>query len=163
MGAKFRKNLLTWLLLIPLFFGIQLFTQRDLVSGAPPEIQGPTLDGKPYAGLASLPKPAVVYFWASWCPVCRTMQGTISDLAKDAPLVTVAMQSGNAAEVARYMKQAGFEVPTVIDETGAIGKAYGLHGVPAVFVVGGDGGIRYATVGYTSALGIRLRLWLASL
>ena len=50
---------------------------------------------------------------------------------------------------------------TVLDEDGAISKRYGLRGVPAVFVLDGSGKIRFSSVGYTSELGIRIRLWLA--
>ncbi|BBL74790.1 protein disulfide oxidoreductase [Methylomagnum ishizawai] len=163
LNKKFGKNLLAWLALVPLFFGMQLFANRDLASGPPPAIQGPTLDGQAFPGLASLPKPAVLYFWASWCPVCRGMQGGIQELAQDMPLLGIAMQSGDAAEVAQYMKQMGFDIPVVIDASGDIGKAFGLRGVPAVFVLGADGNIRYASAGYTTALGVRLRYWLAGL
>jgi thiol-disulfide isomerase/thioredoxin len=161
LAAKFRRALLTWAGLIALFVAMQLVASRDLASGAPPEIQGRILDGQAFAGLASLPKPAVIYFWASWCSICRAMQDTVGQLGRDAPVLTVALQSGGATEVGEYMKKSGFEAPTVLDEDGSIAKAYGVRGVPAVFVLGADGGIRYATTGYTSGLGLRLRLWLA--
>lgn len=163
MSKKFKKSLLTWIGLIVLFIGLQSFVNRDLASGAPPAIVGNTPEGQSFAGLESLSKPAVIYFWASWCGVCKSMQETVRAVAGDTPLVTVALQSGDAAEVKTYMDKEGFRVPVVLDEDGAIGKSYGIRGVPAVFVLGPDGAIRFATVGYTSELGLRFRLWLAGL
>jgi len=46
---------------------------------------------------------------------------------------------------------------------GAIGRDYGIRGVPAVFILGPGGDIRFSTVGYASELGLRLRLRLAHL
>jgi thiol-disulfide isomerase/thioredoxin len=163
MSDKLKKSLLTWIGLIALFIGLQFFVNRNLARGTPPPIVGTTLDGQAFAGLESLKKPAVIYFWASWCGVCKAMQDTVGALAGDTPMVTVALQSGDAAEVKAYMDKEGFRVPVVLDEDGAIGKRYGLRGVPAVFIVGPDDAIRFSTVGYTSELGLRLRLWLAGL
>jgi thiol-disulfide isomerase/thioredoxin len=163
MGAKLKQAVLTWAVLIGLFASMQWFVNRGLATGAPPAIHGATLDGKPFAGLETLRKPAVIYFWASWCGICRAMQDTVRDVGRDAPLMTVALQSGDATEVGRYLKKAGFDVPVVLDEDGAIGKTFGLRGVPAIFILGPDGNIRFSTMGYTSAFGLRVRLWLAGL
>jgi thiol-disulfide isomerase/thioredoxin len=163
MSEKLKKSLLTWTGLIVLFIGLQLFVNRDLASGMPPPIVGTTPEGQPFAGLNSLKKPAVIYFWASWCGICKSMQGMVRDLAGDTSMVTVALQSGDAAEVQAYMDKEGFRVPVVLDEDGAIGKSYGIRGVPAVFILGPDGNIRFSTMGWTSELGLRFRLWLAGL
>ena len=40
---------------------------------------------------------------------------------------------------------------------------WGVRAVPASFVVDGTGQIRYVEVGYTTGIGLRLRLWLAGL
>jgi peroxiredoxin len=89
------------------------------------------------------------------------MQGSIAAIAKDYPLVSVAMQSGSRAELLKHMREQSLLVPTLPDEDGDISSRYGLRGVPAVFVLGPDGKIRYATTGYTTEIGIRFRLWLA--
>lgn len=77
-------------------------------------------------------------------------------------MITVALQSGDIAAVRSYMKKNALEAPTVVDENGAIAAAYGVRGVPAVFIVDGKGAICYTIIGYTTELGLRIRLWLAS-
>jgi len=118
----------------------------------------PTLSG----AVQVLPKPTLIYFWASWCGICRMMQTTLVDIAGDVPVITVAFQSGDRATVSGYMSKNGFEVPTIVDEEGGLGQAYGIRGVPALFFLDRAGNIRYTSIGYTTSVGIRLRLWLAS-
>ena len=48
-----------------------------------------------------------------------------------------------------------------MDETGEIARRWGATGVPASFIVDGDGRITYAGMGYATEVGLRVRLWLA--
>ncbi len=159
---KFKQNrFLGWTAIIAFVLGIQFAVNRGLVSGEPPPFAGQTLEGQNFDLAQLRGQPAVIYFWASWCPICRGMQDAIKAVADGHPLISVAMQSGTRAEVSKYLREQDFQVPTLPDEEGEIAKRYGLRGVPAVFVLGPEGRIRYATTGYTSELGLRARLWLA--
>ncbi|MFM8333548.1 MAG: protein disulfide oxidoreductase [Candidatus Methylumidiphilus sp.] len=159
---KWAENrLLGWVAVAALMFGMQFAVNHDLATGAPPPLSGQTLDGQRFDLAQLRGRPALIYFWASWCPICRGMQGTVQAVAADVPFISVAMQSGNAQEVAQYQRNQGWQVPTLLDEDGALAARFGLRGVPALFVLGADGTIRHATTGYTSELGLRARLWLA--
>jgi len=103
----------------------------------------------------------LVYFWASWCPVCRLEQGSVSALLRDHPVVTVAMQSGSAAEVSGYLREHGLDWPVINDPDGALAARWGVRATPTFFVVDRERAIRFREVGYTSGPGLRLRLWLA--
>lgn len=156
-----KKSLLGWIGVIALIFGIRMAADQGLARGLPPPITGQTLAGTAFDLAQLRGRPAIVYFWASWCPICRAMQGSVREVAMDHPLVSLAMQSGSRDEVLRYQKEQDFDVPTLLDEDGDLAGRFGLRGVPAVFVLAPDGRIRFATAGYTSELGMRLRLWLA--
>jgi peroxiredoxin len=73
------------------------------------------------------------------------------------------MQSGKAEEVARYMREQGITFSALNDQDGRISAAWGVHAVPASFIITPDGQIRFVEVGYTTSLGLRLRLWLAGM
>lgn len=160
--AGFLKSLLAWSVVLILVLAMQIHARSGLVDGGQaPEIRGELVEGGAFAGLRTLPKPAVVYFWASWCGICGLMQGTIHQLSKDVPMISVAMASGDRTSVSAYRQARGFRIPTVLDEDGRLGRLYGVKGVPALFILDRNGNIHSATTGYTSELGIRFRLWLA--
>jgi len=100
-----------------------------------------------------------VYFWVDWCPICKAQEGGVDALRADWPVFTVAMQSGNAPAVAKVLRERGVDWPTAIDADGSIAARYGLHRVPALVVAHGRSEIRSVMVGYTTSLGMRLRLW----
>jgi thiol-disulfide isomerase/thioredoxin len=102
-----------------------------------------------------------LYVWADWCPICKTIQGTVNGLTQDHPVITIAMQSGPPDKVARYMVSRGLAWRTVIDPRSVVPGALGFGAVPAFAVITPQGELRWPTVGLTSGWGLRLRLWLA--
>jgi thiol-disulfide isomerase/thioredoxin len=104
----------------------------------------------------------LVHFWASWCPVCRAEQSSIAAIAQDNQnVITIAMQSGTPEQVAAYMREQGIAFPVLNDPDGHIARAWGVHAVPVSFIIAPDGEIRFVEVGYTTQIGLRLRMWLA--
>lgn len=163
MLGKIVRGLTSWVGILVLLLVMQLWISRDMVTGKPPEIQGTLITGERFAGLEGMPKPVVVYFWAGWCSVCKAMQPVIRSLSAEGTVLTVAMQSGDATTVSAYMSQHDLHATTMVDEDGSIAKRWGIHGVPALFVIDREGNIRYSTRGYTSFWGLKARLWLAGL
>jgi len=152
------------LLLIALIAGIRAWQQRDMAIGNAPPLQGLLLDGSAYVLPARPGQPVLVHFWATWCPICRAEQDSIATIAQDRPnTITVAMQSGSNAEIARHVAEQGLHFPVLNDNDGRISSVWGVHAVPASFIITPDGQIRFIEVGYTTALGLRFRLWLAGM
>ena len=163
-SKKWRGYAVNALLFVILVAGIRWWQHRDMVSGAAPALQGVTLAGQPYRLAAHTGKPVLVHFWATWCPICRAEQGSIDAIAHDNPnVITVAMQSGTAAEIIRHMHEQGIAFPVLNDQDGALSAAWGVHAVPASFIISPDGQVRFIEVGYTTGIGLRLRLWLAGI
>lgn len=159
-----RKRASHLLLFIIFIAGIRAWQQRDMVSGMAPPLVGVKLDGSAYALPAKPAQPVLVYFWATWCMPCRAEQGTIEAFAQDHPnTITVAMRSGSDAVVAKHLITQDLHFAVLNDADGHLSAAWGVHAVPASFIIGEDGQIRFVEVGLTSGLGLRLRLWLAGL
>ena len=152
---------------VAVFFAIQAGMARDVPAGAAPDFATVGADGRALSlaeWRAAHPGEAVgVYFWADWCPICTAQQGTIDGVQADYPVLTVAMQSGDAAAVAGVLVERGLDWTTAIDADGRIAQAYGLRGVPAFVIVGPAGEIRSVSLGYTTGWGLRARLWWAGL
>ena len=161
---RWRGYAINLLLFIAVVVGMRTWQQRDMVSGPAPVLQGATLAGQPYKLPAHPERPVLVHFWATWCPICRAEQGSIAAIAHDHPdVITIAMQSGKPEEVARFMREQGIDFPVVNDADGSLSASWGVHAVPASFIISPDGTIRFVEVGYTTGIGLRLRLWLAGL
>lgn len=163
-AARWRGYAINVLLIVVVVSGIRFWQQRDMVSGAAPALHGITLSGERFALREHLQRPLLVHFWATWCPVCKAEQDNIAALVQShGNVVTIAMQSGRDDEVATYMKQQGLVLPVLNDGDGSISSAWGVHAVPASFIIGSDGTIRFVEVGYTTEIGLRLRLWWSGL
>ncbi len=158
-----RRRIVEALVIVAVVVGIRAWQQRDIVSGPAPSLAGTLLNGQPFTLSTRRAQPVLVHFWATWCPICRTEQGTINAIARDTPnVITVAMQSGSRDEVDKYLKQQGLNLPVLNDPDGRIAAAWGVHAVPASFIIDPDGQIRFVEIGYTTETGLRLRLWLAA-
>lgn len=166
-SAKARKKRPIWryfleaLVVIALVIGINSWRTRDAVSGPAPLLSGYTVNGEPFELSRKPGEPLLVYFWASWCPVCKLQDGNIATLSEEFPVITVAMSSGTDEEIREYLEQEELDLAVLNDETGEISNRWGVKGVPTTFVIDGEGEVRFVEVGYTTTPGLRLRRWLA--
>lgn len=142
---------------------LQLYLTRDAVRGLAPPLATATVAGTPFDLEAFRGAPAVVYFWATWCPVCEAEQGTIEALAADHQVITVAMQSGGDARLRWFMAKEGLSFPVIADPDGFHAGRYGVTGVPIAFVLDPQGDVQFVTRGYTTGPGLRARLFFAGL
>ena len=163
MSTKFNKKTvitnIAWLAIFALvFFGVRFYQQREMPKGIAPAVAGITLKGN-HVSIEKSAKPVLLHFWATWCRICQWEHGTVSSLAKDYAVISVAIQSGDDEEVKSYIKKNAISIPVINDEFGQIAMEYGVRGVPSSFVIDKYGVIRAVEVGYTSEIGLRLRLW----
>jgi len=149
------------LVVVAVLLALERFLTRDALRGPAPAIEATLTSGEPFSLAALRGRPTLVYFWAEWCPVCAMSQGAMDGVLADHPRVTVALHSGTPGEVQAYLDRHRLDWPTVADEAGVLAARYRISGVPAVFVLDRHGDIRFVTRGYTTALGLRARLWLA--
>ncbi len=156
-------------LLAALFFGLRAYMTHGMASGPAPPLAGENAqDGQPldlqtFRAANGAGKPVLVYFWGSWCGICKLMRPAVMDVAKHYPVLTVAMRSGNAEEIRAYLRDHGEFPPTLADPAGQLASRYGVRGVPAAFILDGQGRIRFVETGYTTGWGLRLRLyWVGS-
>ncbi|WP_421216748.1 protein disulfide oxidoreductase [Aeromonas enteropelogenes] len=108
-------------------------------------------------------KPLLVYYWASWCGVCRYTTPTVETLWQEGEnVLTVALRSGSDAQLREGMAKKGLTFPTHNDESGALAARWQV-GVTPTFLIVKNGELVSSTTGWSSGLGLTLRLWWASL
>lgn len=149
------SNAKTLTFLIIIVTAITQYQQRSMIRGL-----APTLPGISYSE-----KYTLVYFWGSWCPICKTTSPFVSTLAEegDYNIVSVALSSGSDAEITRYQIENGYQFKTINDASGEISNSWGVSVTPSIYIINTEGEITYISTGMTSLWGMRLRLWLASI
>jgi len=149
------------LLILLLFAGLQWWQARDLRQGPAPALSGTDIHGHAQSLAQYRGQPVLVHFWATWCPICRMEEDAIDGLSADFPVITVATTSGSPAELAGYMQREGLGFPVVVDESGDLARQWGVVGVPTTYILDPKGNIAWAGQGYSTGLGLRIRLMLA--
>ncbi|RTZ67039.1 MAG: protein disulfide oxidoreductase [Aquificaceae bacterium] len=159
---RWLRYLLEFIIIIALVFAFRAWQQRNMVDGVAPEIQGVLMDGKITQLKNYRGKPVLLHFWATWCPFCKIEEGSITGIAEDWPVLTVAYQSGDKAAIEKHLKERGLESwATISDPDSRLAELYGVTGVPTTFIIDANGNIRFREVGLTSSWGLRARLWYA--
>lgn len=158
---RWRGWLVNIALVVLVIAGVDWWKSRPLARGEAPPLAGLDLQGQ-WRDLRDVRgEPVLVHFWGSWCPLCRLMEGSVDAIAADQRVLTVALQSGEAAEIDAYLQDNGLAFPVLPDPDGAIARRWGVQGVPASFIIDGEGRIAAVTVGLSSEPGLRFRLWAA--
>jgi len=147
------------LLLITVYIGIQLWQSVGTIKGAAPIIIEQTINGGAIDLRDYQSQPVVVYFWADWCPICQLQGPVINDLAEDYQVLSIATFSKDRQDTIDYLNDKGIKIPVVFDEGNEWANLYNVRGVPTTFIIDAQGNIRFVEKGYTSSIGLRLRLW----
>ena len=162
-----NKKVYRWILeisiILIILLAVRFWMQRDVVSGIAPNINAVTIKGQQFELYRDQSRPILVHFWATWCPVCKLEQSNIENISKDHPVITIAMQSGNDDELKNYMKDENLSFNVINDKNTKWSRSYRIKGVPVSFVVNKDNKIEFIEVGYTTELGLRMRLWWAGI
>lgn len=152
---------LLWLLAmvcVPLL--MDQWRHRDAPTEAPRQLL-PDLDGS-YLDIRrmSMDTPVLVYFWATWCPVCRLVSPSVDALRDRYPVVAITLSSGPPRRITAYAREHGLDFRMIDDANGHISRAWGVRATPTIAVVY-RGEIRSVTSGITTLPGMIARLWLA--
>jgi peroxiredoxin len=121
-------------------------------SGGPtPALRLSDLDGKEHALEAYRGKVVLINFWATWCEPCREEMPSIERLRRSLegrPFVVLAV---NLAEpetrVQRFLREVPLGFPVLMDRDTTAAKAWKARILPATYIVGPDGRIRYSYLG----------------
>jgi peroxiredoxin len=116
------------------------FRTTDLVTGA--EIDGTSL----------MYEDVVLWFWASWCPVCAAESGALVEAAKQFPegvkVIGIAGYSDVSSSRA-FIEEHGIDgFANIYDDDGTIWKAFSVTGQPTLVLVNQDGLLRRYVGGY---------------
>lgn len=109
------------------------------------------LDGKAYDLAALRGQVVLVNFWATWCEPCRDEMPSLQRLAArfaGRPLVVLAVNMDEPeSRVRKFLEQMPLGFPVLTDPGRAATRAWNVRLLPASFVIGPDGRVRYMASG----------------
>ncbi|MEU4420019.1 TlpA disulfide reductase family protein [Actinoplanes sp. NPDC024001] len=124
------------------------FADCPAPAGAPavaselPDLTFACFTGGQEVALHTLPRPAVINIWASWCAPCRdelpVMQGLADRTAGQ--LTVIGVDSSDRREAAAsFAADNDISLPTLVDPDGKLQAAVKQAGLPATLFVDADG------------------------
>ena len=98
-------------------------------------------------------KVVLLNFWATWCPPCRQeltrVQTDIIDRFAGKEFVFLPVSRGETREtVAAFREKMGYTFPMGLDPEQKIYRLYASNYIPRNFLIGKDGKVISATIGY---------------
>lgn len=104
---------------------------------------GTTLDGERFDGARLKGKPAVLWFWAPWCPTCRAQSVTISRLAEqyDGKVEVIGVGGLDSASAIRDLAEQIPYVTNLVDDRGLVWRHFRVTAQSTYTVIGADGEI----------------------
>lgn len=104
---------------------------------------GSTVDGRPFSGGSLAGRPALLWFWAPWCTVCRGEAPDIDAMQRrfgDRVQFVGVPGLGEVSAMRRFVADTGLGgFPHVVDADGKLWERFGVPAQPAFAFVGRDG------------------------
>lgn len=161
MNPKIKKILKeivsTLLILFVVSLIVNYFRSPKLDSNTLPSLEATLTDGSTWSS-KEVKKPLVVHFWATWCRVCKLEASSIDALAKEANVITIAVNSGRNQEIKAFMDERKLSYKVINDESGALSRAFKIEAFPTTFIFDSSKQLSSAQTGYTTLAGLKARL-----
>ena len=124
---------------------------KPWAGGSTPALALEDLDGKPHRLESYRGKVVLINFWATWCEPCREEMPSIDRLLRSMAGRPFAVLAVNLAEpharIRKYLEKTPVGFTVLLDRDTSVAKAWKARILPATYVVGPDGRIRYSYVG----------------
>ena len=107
------------------------------------DFHGTTLDGSAFDGASLAGKPAVLWWWAPWCPTCRAQSGNVSDLAAkyDGEVAVVGVGGLDSAAAIEELAAQIPHVTHLVDDRGEVWQHFRVTAQSTYTVIDADGEI----------------------
>jgi len=164
------KSVFSWAFQIALFvilyYLVTLWQERGLLpsngSTKAPDFSLVSTEGVRYSLNDLNAKNSVVYFFATWCGVCRLSMGNLQNLYEETDhqklsVVAIALDWESVEIVKKYKTTHDLTFPVLLGGPN-VSQAYLIKGFPTYYILDQQHKIAHVSMGYSSQLGMKLKL-----
>ncbi|KKM09265.1 hypothetical protein SY88_19775 [Clostridiales bacterium PH28_bin88] len=126
----------------------------DISTGKPaPDFSLPSLTGERVSLSDFRGQVVILNFWATWCPPCKEEMPDLNRFyleEKDKGVMLLAvniMQRDTPEGIRSFMKDNGYDMPVLLDESQKVGATYRVAYIPTTYFIDREGIIRYSKTG----------------
>ncbi len=174
MKKQTKKKLVSWvsqiLLFIGIFVAISWWQKKDMLptssQALAPAFNLVSMNGKVFNfDPKQQNKNTLIYFFAPWCSICHVSIDNIEAIRKSAPdkynFIVIALDWKNKQEVEAFLSDHELNMPVLLG-TDQTQLDFKIKGFPSYYVIDKQGILQSKDFGYTTELGMRVRLGLTS-
>lgn len=159
--SRWKVWLLEALLAVGIFLAIDQWHARTLLADEQivPRSNLPLLDSTVVSPLPSQGR-SLVYFFAPWCSVCKLSISNLNDIAVSQPDVSVqlvALDYGSVEEVRQFIGNQSLNFPVLLGNRQTL-QEWQIKAYPTYYIIDENGRITSKNMGYSSELGMKVRL-----
>jgi len=121
----------------------------NVAGGEAPAFTLTGTDGRNVSSATLTGNPAVINFWASYCPPCRAEMPLLQRLVgQRSGVQLVLVDEGDSSQAARsFLESVGLKQPALLDSDLTVGHSYGAIALPTTVFVRADGTIAARHIG----------------
>ncbi|PHR57909.1 MAG: protein disulfide oxidoreductase [Arcobacter sp.] len=142
---------------------ISYFRAPDIKDENLPQLSTLLTNGELFSTTDYQNKPVLIHFWATWCPTCKLEAANIQSISENFNVITIAVKSGSDAKINSFLKDNDLNFKVINDAEGILSQGFDVQAYPTSFIYSKDNILKFSEVGYTSTLGLYLRMWWAGL
>ena len=175
MKKETKRKIVSWtnqtLIFVALFFAITWWQQKDMLQtnskALSPEFSLVDMQKNVQKFIPDQQKQkTLIYFFAPWCGVCHASIDNIEAIKRSAEgeinFYLVALDWKTKQEVELFLSSHKLTIPVVLG-TRETQETFQIRGFPSYYVIDSKGSIQSKDMGYTTELGMRIRLGLAEI